>query len=468
VKLRTRLYVGLGAVALTFAIAGYLVANNQRRYLNEQIDQQLDSAAPFAVGVLRELGGGVPPPPPDTNEAVPRQPTGPQISDLFIGHLAADGTLTPVLTGQLISGSPIVDLALATAKAPSAGQRPTPFTVDGAGTSDRFRAVVLHRADNDGWDVIALPMTRADDAYRRLLLAGGFAGLLVLAAIGITALWVVRLGVKPINDMAAAADAITAGDHDRRVGTFPAGTEADRLANALNAMLDERQASDRRLRQFVTDASHELRTPLTSIRGYVDLYGAGGLRGDGALDDAMRRVSAESQRMGALVDDLLLLSQLDSGVTMQHEPVDLAILIDDAVADARAVQPARTIELQLIAGPLQLVGDARRLHQVLAALLHNALVHTPVETPIEVVAASHPGSIVVDVIDHGPGMDATTAAQAFERFTRSDASRSRHNGGAGLGLAIATSIAEAHAGTLTLATAPGAGCRFRLALPADS
>jgi two-component system, OmpR family, sensor kinase len=464
VKLRTRLYVGLGAVALTFAVAGYLVANNQRRYLNEQIDQQLDSAAPFAVGILRDLGGRAPTPPPGTTGAATGQPAGPQISDLFIGHLSADDALTPVLAGQLISGSPIVDVALATAKAPSAGQRPQPFTVEGADTSSRFRVVVIQRADDDGWNVIALPMDRADDAYRRLLLAGGLAGLLVLAAIGLTALWVVRLGVKPINDMAAAADAITAGDHDRRVGTFPAGTEADRLAKALNTMLDERQASDRRLRQFVADASHELRTPLTSIRGYVDLYGAGGLRGDGALDDAMRRVSAESQRMGALVDDLLLLSQLDSGVELQRLPIDVAALIDDAVADARAVQPERTIA-QRGDGPLQLVGDARRLHQVLAALLHNALVHTPVDTPIEVMAADESGTIVVDVIDHGPGMDAATAAQAFERFARGDASRSRHSGGAGLGLAIASSIAEAHAGTLTVETAPGAGCRFRLTLP---
>ncbi len=462
-KLRTRLYVGLGAVALTFAIAGYLVANNQRRYLNEQIDQQLDSAAPFAVGILRDLGGRAPSPPPGTADAATGQPAGPQISDLFIGHLTADGTLMPVLTGQLISGSPIIGVERATAEAPLAGQRPRPFTVDGANTSNRFRVVVIQRAD-DGWNVIALPMDRADDAYRRLLLAGGFAGLLVLAAIGLTALWVVRLGVKPINDMAAAADAITAGDHDRRVGTFPAGTEADRLAKALNTMLDERQTSDRRLRQFVADASHELRTPLTSIRGYVDLYGAGGLRGDGALDDAMRRVSAESQRMGALVDDLLLLSQLDSGVELQRIPIDLAALIDDAVADARAVQPARTIA-QRGDGPLQLIGDARRLHQVLAALLHNALVHTPVDTPIEVVTADETGSIVIDVIDHGPGMDAATAAQAFERFARGDTSRSRHSGGAGLGLAIATSIAEAHAGTLTVKTAPGAGCRFRLTLP---
>ena len=463
-KLRTRLYVGLSAVALTFAVAGYLVANTQRKYLSDQIDQQLDSVAPFALRIAQGALEGAPLPLPGNAASSTGQPAGPQLSDLYIGHLTADGTLTPVLSGQLVTGSPSVNVTQATTASLRVDTRPRPFTVDGTGTPDRFRVVVLQRTDNDGWNVIALPMARADDAYRRLLLAGGIAGLVVLAAIGLTALWVVRLGVKPINDMAATADAITAGDHDRRVGTFPAGTEADRLAKALNTMLDERQAADTRLRQFVADASHELRTPLTSIRGYVDLYGAGGLRGEGALDDAMRRVSAESQRMGALVDDLLLLSQLDGGGELQQSPVDLAELVDDAVADARAVQPTRMITAQL-SGALQVVGDARRLHQVLAALLHNALVHTPIDAPIDVVATEEPDIVVIDVVDHGPGMDAITAARAFERFARGDASRSRHSGGAGLGLAIATSIAEAHGGKLSLETSLGNGCRFRLALP---
>ena len=151
----------------------------------------------------------------------------------------------------------------------------------------------------------------ADSAYSRLLLATGIGGLAVLGMIALSTVWVMRLGVKPINDMADAADAIRSGDRDRRIAPYPVGTEAGRLSLTLNSMLDERQEADDRLRQFVADASHELRTPLTSIRGYSDLYQHGGLGDRATLDDAMRRVASEAGRMGALVDDLLLLSTLD-------------------------------------------------------------------------------------------------------------------------------------------------------------
>ncbi|CAB4878578.1 unannotated protein [freshwater metagenome] len=467
-KLRSRLYIGLAAVALTFAVAGFLVANTQRRYLTQQVDQQLRSAMPFAIGIVSrgtgDVGGfggsgGAGPggivPPDNTN-----------LSELFVGHLDADGTLTAVVAPQLSAGEPIVSVARAAAAPP--GPTMAPFTTDGKGTDSRFRVVVVQRPGTTGWEVIALPLTRADAAYRRLLLASGLGGLVVLGAIGLTAVWVVRLGVKPINDMTEAADAITAGDDERRIAHYPAGTEAGRLARALNTMLDERQAADERLRQFVTDASHELRTPLTSIRGYSDLYAQGGLQDGAALDDAMRRVSAEAHRMGLIVDDLLLLAKLDQGRALSTDDIDLAPLVDDAARDARAVQPGRQLTVS-VAGPLPVVGDALRLQQVLAALLYNALVHTPVETPIELHAQSSNDLVTIDLIDHGPGMDAETQLHAFERFYRGDSSRSRHSGGSGLGLSIAKSIVEAHGGRITLDATPGPrpdqGCRFRITLP---
>jgi two-component system OmpR family sensor kinase len=248
------------------------------------------------------------------------------------------------------------------------------------------------------------------------------------------------------------------------MAAYPGGTEAAHLARAFNTMLDERDAADQRLRQFVADASHELRTPLTSIRGYADLYRAGGLTDQARLDDAMRRVSGEAERMSAIVNDLLLLTNLDRGMELALLPVDAAEVLHDVVADARAVQPERPIQLS-ISGALPCAADRQRLHQVVAALVHNALVHTEGGVAVEVAGRSEAHGIVIDVTDHGPGMDAETAAHAFERFYRGDASRSRHSGGSGLGLAIAKSIIEAHGGRIALETAPGQGCRFRIALP---
>jgi two-component system OmpR family sensor kinase len=452
-RLRNRLFIGLGAVAVAFAITGYLIADTQRRYLTEQIDSQLQNAVPLA---LSQFGNRPVPLPPDGAGA---------FSEVYIGRLSPDGVLTTLVQGPLVTGAP--DVSVADAGAHS-GRRPhEPFTTGGVGTSDDFRVIAVQRPGDVGWDVVALSTAAADAAYTRLLVAMGIGGAVVFAVIGLTAAWVVRLGVKPINDVTEAADAISAGDRDRRLPSYPAGTEAAHLADAFNSMLDQKEAADERLRQFVADASHELRTPLTSIRGYADLYQQGGLDDRARLDDAMRRVSGEAQRMGALVDDLLLLSKLDRGLSLETSTVDLAALLEDVAADARAVQPDRAVSVEC-GRPLRCTGDPLRLHQVVAAVVHNALVHTPLDTPIEFVGRAADGAVVVEIIDHGPGLDPEIAARVFERFYRGDPSRARSSGGSGLGLSIAKSIIETHGGRISVHTAPGEGCRFTIALPTAS
>ncbi len=164
----------------------------------------------------------------------------------------------------------------------------------------------------------------------------------VIATLVAVAWWVLRQGVRPLAAMTVTAEAIAGGAlHER--------TEAGRLGGALNTMLEriqavfvERRESERRLRRFVADASHELRTPLTSIQGYAELYRAGGLTEPDELPDVMRRIEQEGARMGALVEDLLLLARLDQGRPLERQPVDLAALAADAVADLCAVQPPAT------------------------------------------------------------------------------------------------------------------------------
>ena len=462
-KLRSRLIVGLGGVAVAFGITGFLIASTQQRYLTEQVDRQLQSSIGLAFSLLGD-------------RPIPEPPNGAgTFSEVYLGHLDATGALTTVVQGQLVTGEPKVTVALALSHSrggPDAGPGPggpggtnvQPFTVDGAGTSDRFRVIVLQRREATGWEIVGLSLAKADAAYTRLLIATGIGALVVLAVIAFTAAWVLRLGVKPINDVTDAADAISAGDRSRRLPKYPDGTEAAHLAAAFNSMLDQKEAADEQLRQFVADASHELRTPLTSIRGYVELYHRGGLQEQDRLDDAMRRVSGEAERMGSLVDDLLLLSKLDRGLPLDIASVELSTLLEDAAADARAVQPERTITVQATQ-PLTCDGDPLRLHQVVAALVANALVYSPPETPIELLGSRQNGAVVLEIVDHGAGLDAETAAHVFERFYRGDTSRARSTGGSGLGLSIAKSIVEAHNGRLVLHTAPGEGCRFKIALP---
>jgi two-component system OmpR family sensor kinase len=318
--------------------------------------------------------------------------------------------------------------------------------------------------------VLALPLDEVDESVRQLVVVVILAIAGALAVLALVVWWVIHLGVRPVRQMTETAGAIAAGDLSQRVEEATPGTEAGDLGVALNVMLgrieaafDERTASEGRLRQFVTDASHELRTPVATIRGYAELYRTGALDDQEQLDDAMRRTEEEAVRMGTLVDDLLHLARLDHGRPMDRVPVELRGLVEDAVADARAVEPDRAVTLD-VPEAVSVLGDRSRLHQVVANLLANARVHAP-GAPLSVRVFSEGASAVVEVRDEGPGMEPVDAARAFERFYRADAARSRHHGGSGLGLAIVDATVRAHGGTTAITSAPGEGTTVRLVLP---
>ena len=342
-----------------------------------------------------------------------------------------------------------------------------------AGSADgiRYRVLASARSDGQGTVVVGYPLSDVDATLRRLLIVEGIVTAAVLAGVAALALWLVRLGLRPLTQMEHAAADIADGDLSRRVEPSDARTEVGRLGHALNVMLErieaafaERQASEARLRRFVADASHELRTPLTSIRGYAELFRHGAADRPEDLAKTMRRIEDESTRMGSLVEELLLLARLDQGRPLDREPVDIAKLVRDAVSDARAVQPTRPISLTAN-GPVVVQGDEARLRQVAANLISNAMHHTPVGTPVRVRVERAGGDAVLEVADEGPGMEPEHAAKVFDRFFRVDPARSRDNGGAGLGLSIVSAIVTAHAGAVELETAPGRGARFTIRIP---
>lgn len=169
--------------------------------------------------------------------------------------------------------------------------------------------------------------------------------------------------------------------------------------------------------------------------------------------------------MTALVEDLLLLARLDEGAPVEGSEVDLTRLIIDAVSDARAAGADHVWELELPDTPVTVMGDAARLHQVVANLLSNARTHTPEGTTVTAGLSVRDGSAVVEVMDTGPGVDPEIAATLFERFVRGDSSRSRAAGSTGLGLAIVSAVVEAHGGRAEVESTPG-GTVFRVILPA--
>jgi two-component system OmpR family sensor kinase len=232
------------------------------------------------------------------------------------------------------------------------------------------------------------------------------------------------------------------------------------------AALDAKERSEDRLRRFAADASHELRTPITSIRGYAELYQAGGLADPATLRGAMERIGTESRRMGALVDDLLLLARIDQGRPLRRDAVDLSRICADAAADLRALDPERPVVAAVDPGII-VAGDDDRLRQVVGNLLNNVRVHAPAGAPVEVLLRADPATAAAElrVVDRGPGIPAEHAARVFDRFYRADPGRSRESGGTGLGLSIVAAIVTAHGGRIWHEPTPGGGATFGVSLP---
>ncbi|QXJ26456.1 HAMP domain-containing histidine kinase [Actinomadura graeca] len=345
-------------------------------------------------------------------------------------------------------------------------------TIDTGGDSS-FRVRVAWLPDRSRFLVIGVQSIESEEFEGRTTGSMAVFGFLALLGVALVAGTVVKRGLRPLEQFGATAAAIGAGDLTRRVTRADPRTEVGRLGQALNGMLAqieaafrERRTAEDRLRRFVADASHELRTPVATIRGYAELFRRGAAQRPEDLAKAMARIESEAERMGVLVDELLLLARLDQGRPLEREPVDLGALAGDAVSDARAVAPDRPVELRGD-GPLVVSGDADRLRQVLANLLANVRQHTPEGTPAVVRYGEREGGAVLEVEDEGPGLTAEQRSHALERFYRADAARSRHRGGAGLGLSIVDAVVSAHGGEVRLEAAPAGGTLVRIRLPLD-
>ena len=318
--------------------------------------------------------------------------------------------------------------------------------------------------------VLATSLSDVSSTLDRLLLIELVVTAVVLGAIIALGLWLVRLGLRPLEEIGGTASAIAAGDLSRRVEHADERTEVGRLGLALNVMLARieasfraQEASERKLRRFVADASHELRTPLSAVRAYAELYDRGAAERPDDLERSMRGISRESERMSVLVEDLLLLARLDDGRPLECEPVRLDEVVGEAVETAQTVDPERRIELH--AESAVVVGDRVRLRQIVDNLLANVRAHTPPGTPASVSVTRRNGSAEITVADSGPGLDEEHLQHVFERFYRADPSRARASGGVGLGLAIVSAVAEAHGGSASVSSVPGEGTTFTIALP---
>jgi two-component system OmpR family sensor kinase len=492
-SLRTRLLTGvLVLCAAGLVLLGAVTYAEQRSFLQGRVDQEAQAAGPALSQAL------------DRDGFKPLEPAaGSASAKAGASSTPASGSVTSRPGGALGGPRPVVDLPPGTygQRREASGRvighvviryssteatRPTPnlpakmplgvlFTVDSVGPGAvHYRVYARRDPEDSGITVVAVPLSDVDQTLQRLLLVEALVIAGVLLALGLTAFYVVRLGLRPLDRMEVTAGEIAAGELSRRVSPATPRTEVGRLGLALNGMLDRleeafarRKTSEERLRQFLADASHELRTPLASIRGYAELFRMGATRSPQDTELAMRRIEEEAKRMGILVEDLLTLARLDEEPALRRERVDLAKLARDAVRDARATAPERPISVSA-PGSAVVSGDPHQLHQVVANLMHNALVHTPAGSAIEVAVQPGEHEVTISVRDHGRGLSAAAQERLFDRFWRAEAGRERGKAGAGLGLAIVSEILDAHGGTITAANAPGGGALFVVSLPVAS
>jgi signal transduction histidine kinase len=292
------------------------------------------------------------------------------------------------------------------------------------------------------------------------ILSSVLPALAVLIAVLIVARLVRGFGsaAAPLADLVEASARVEAGEVGTQVHVR-GPREIRALARAFNAMSERLAADTNQRRRFLADVSHELRTPLTVIQGSIE----GMLDGVYPTDrPRLERLLGETRQLERLVDDLRTLSLTDAGaLELRREQVDLGALAAEVVAGFESQASAEHVTLAVEVSDVPPVSvDPRRVRQVIGNLVSNALRHTPAGGRVTVGVDRLPDGVVeLEVADTGTGMDAESAARAFDRFWRSG-----DEAGAGLGLAIVRDLVRAHGGDATLESAPGKGtvvrCRF--------
>lgn len=301
------------------------------------------------------------------------------------------------------------------------------------------------------------------EALNRILLG---VGVLSMAGAALSAFFLARRIAAPVRETAEAARQISAGNYAVRLEKKSGSAELCALTEAIDQMAETLEQQDALRRRLTTDIAHELRTPLSSLSAYLEAMEEGVWE---ATPERLRSCREELRRFTDLVGDLQKLSRAESENLQLHlQQVDLKELAETGAAAVSANLKAAGLTLRVEAEQASVCADRNRLQQVLQNLLSNAVKYSESGGEIVIRTGETEDTAFFSVTDQGIGIAEQDLPWIFERFYRTDASRSRKTGGTGVGLTISRAIVRAHHGEITAESRPGKGSCFTVKLPKQS
>ncbi|MDQ6952612.1 MAG: HAMP domain-containing sensor histidine kinase [Mariprofundaceae bacterium] len=346
------------------------------------------------------------------------------------------------------------------------------FDIDMNKSEDSIRALALP-VSGFGWIEIGVSLA-SYDALMAQIIAVFVPSLLIMLLIGVFVSWLqLRSVFHSVEQVQCAAIAISEGDLDHRVEFKAQGIELSRLADAFNMMLDRIQHVLGEMSDVSNHIAHDLRTPVSRIRGIAETCLSGNYPSDkekiSAQTDTLALIVGESEQLGAMIHTMLEIAQTDAGLLKQQkDAVDMVALLHEvhdlflAVAEDAGI----TLLLSPMLEPRCVLGNKGRLQRVFANIIDNALKFSERGGDVSISVELDASMMWIHIGDQGVGMSAQDIAHAFERFYRSD--QSRTTPGHGLGLSYAMSIVRSHGGDIFIESHLGEGSIFTVQLPLET
>ena len=441
-------------LCVILVLSGVLLYFLLQRYLFQEMDNNLEVYSARVHGTLHSDSLGAPLDYQVLHSNLP--PINDFVSPgIFIQILDGDGNVVVksdnLAAQELPSSPPLV-------RRVTSGTLVTTTLVSNDGTHLRIMASPL---DLNG-EILVLQvgesMTLVESVLRQALLSLIVWAIVALFFMAFLSVFLLRRALAPVKRITRTAQEIEASsDLERRVGYVGPNDEIGRLAGTFDHLIAHLNQFFGAQKRFIADASHDLRSPLTVVRGNVDMLKRNLTEAERA--ESLRAIESETNRMSRIVDDLLLLTEIESDHAIPEAMVDLKGLVLDEVRRAEQIAGNRSIQLEH-ADIIEIRGDGYRLRRMLGNLLDNAIKYTTEDGHISVSLLCLGSEACLKVTDDGVGISPEDLPHIFDRFYRVEKSRTRELGGTGLGLAIVKSVAEQHGGRVLVTSEPGIGSNF--------